>query len=125
MLLVQVDAVGARRRRLPSTASATSARWRRRGSGRRRSGDELGGDDRLVAPAGERAAKVLLRARAAVDVRGVEEVHAGVEGGANDGGAALLVDTHPEVVAPQPDQRDLERPELRISIRGSYAVDRC
>ncbi len=100
VLLVQVDAVGADDD--PSHAGA-GARWVVVDRG-----DELGRDDHLFAPAGERFAEVLLRARPAVHVGGVEEVDPGVEGGVDDRGAALLVDAHPEVVTAQADQGDLE-----------------
>jgi hypothetical protein len=113
VLLVQVDAVGAETPQAAFDRLGDPARAR---AGVARvvvdRGDELGGDDHLVAPAGERAAEVQLRAGAAVDVRGVEKVDADVEAGVDDGGAALLVDAHPEVVAPQPHQRDFERPDL-------------
>ena len=113
VLLVQIDAVGAEAPQAPFDRFGDPAAA---GAGVARvvvdRGDELGGDDDLVAPAGERFAEVLLRAGPAVDVGGVEEVDPGVESGVDDSGAALLVDAHPEVVAAQPDQRDLERPHL-------------
>ena len=113
MLLVEVDSVGAE---APQAAFDRLGDPAGAGAGVAGivvdRGDELGGDDDLVAPAGERATQVLLRARPAVDVGRVEEVDPGVEGGMDDRGAALLVDAHPEVVAAQPDQADLERSEL-------------
>ena len=113
VLLVQVDVVGAQTAQAAVDGLAHPARARSRVQGivvdRRR---ELGGHHHLVAAAAECPAEQLLGARAAVDVGGVEEVDPRVEGGVHDGGGPLLVATHPEVVAPEPDHADLERPEL-------------
>ena len=70
--------------------------------------DELRRDEHLVATAAERTAEELLGARPAVDVGRVEEVDTGIEGSIDHRRALLLVDAHPEVVASEPDQRDLE-----------------
>jgi hypothetical protein len=71
-------------------------------------GAELGGDDDAVAPGPESATEELLAQRPAVDVRGVEQRDARVERRVHDGGAALLVDAHPEVVAAEPHGRDVQ-----------------
>ena len=69
---------------------------------------ELGGDDDVVAPSAECGAEVRLGGPAAVDVGGVEEVDAGVEGCVHDGGRVALVEPAAEVVAAEPDRGDVE-----------------
>ena len=71
-------------------------------------GAELRGDDRLVATTGERAAEELLAARPAVHVGRVEQVDTGIECSPHHGPGLLLIDTHPEVVAPDANGRDLQ-----------------
>jgi hypothetical protein len=70
---------------------------------------ELGRDDRLLPPTGERAAEEFLALRRTVDVSGVEEVDTGVERRGDDTRGRGLVNPHPEVVAAKSDERDAER----------------
>ena len=66
----------------------------------------------LVAAADERLAEQRLAAAlVAVDVRGVEERDARLERGIDHGLRARLVDGTAEVVATEPDNRDVERSE--------------
>ena len=55
----------------------------------------------------EGAAKELLTAAFSVDVRGVEEVDAGSDGGIHDFSRDLVIDSPPEVITPKADDRDL------------------
>src|SRR5690606_17615894 len=52
---------------------------------------ELGGDHQVVAPAGDGLAQDLLGLAGRVDVGGVDEVDAGVEGGVDDGDRVVVV----------------------------------
>src|SRR5204862_7670413 len=73
---------------------------------------ELGGYVGLAAAGGERLADVLLALAEAVHVGRVEEVDAVVERGVHDGCRACRVQASPEVVAADPDNRDVERSDL-------------
>ena len=64
---------------------------------------ELRRDQRLVPARPQRPAEVLLAQRAAVDVGGVEQCDAGVEGGVYDRFARGLIDAPTEVVASESD----------------------
>ena len=69
---------------------------------------ELRGEHDAVATPLERLAEQVLAAAAvAVDVRGVEERDAHLERGVHDRARALLVDARAEVVAAEPDDRDV------------------
>ena len=69
---------------------------------------ELGRDDDVGAPRAECPPEELLRPAAAVEVRGVEVVDAGVQRRVDDGTRGVLVDAHPEVVAPEAHDGDVE-----------------
>ena len=69
---------------------------------------ELRGEDDLVSPRSQGLAQVFLREALAVDVGGVEEGHAGVEGGVDDRAGLVSIEARAEVVAPEPDHRDRE-----------------
>ena len=85
---------------------------------------ELGGDDRLVAAAAQRLADVLLGAPGrplaargrGIDVRGVEQVHAGVERVRDHLARVCEVPAPAEVVAAQPDDRDLEAGAAELAV---------
>jgi len=123
--LVEVDPVGpkpAQRRR----DRAADERRRAATAGIHRPA-ELRREDDLVAPPLDRAADELLAPAVAVDVRGVEEGHALLERGVDHRARGVLVDPTSEVVATEPDDRDLERadaPRLHGAhpIRGVSAV---
>ena len=70
---------------------------------------ELGGQDDLVPTGTQRLAQEGLALGPAVDVGGVEEVDAGIEGGIHHGRRLLTADAHTEVVAAQADDADLQR----------------
>ena len=111
-----------RRRRLSSTAggrSPASAPVRSASIGHA----ELGGDHHLVAALAQRPAQELLALGAAVDVGGVEEGDAGVEGGVRPRRRGVLVDPAAEVVAAQPDHRHLERTDVALGQGVGQGVD--
>ena len=66
---------------------------------------ELGGDDRLVAPALQRRAEHLLgrAVRVAVDVGRVEEVHPEIQRGVHHRAGTVKIHPTPEVVATESD----------------------
>ena len=72
----------------------------------------------VIAPATQRAPEERLAEAVAIDVRGVEERHLGVQRGVDDGTRRVLVDAAPEVVAAEADHRDLERPERALPHRA-------
>ena len=72
---------------------------------------ELGREHDLVTTAAQRAPEVRLALTVAVALGGVEERHARLERGIDDGARPVLVDPPAEVVAPEADDRDLERAE--------------
>ena len=82
---------------------------------------ELGADDHLWAAFADRPAEVLLAAGASVDIGGVEEVDAGIERRRNYLRARRLVQSAPEVVAAEADQRDVERPDLAYWHDGTHS----
>ena len=67
--------------------------------------------DPLASPLQRTADQLFAPALAAVDVRGVEERDAGVDRGVDHRERRVLVDTAAEVVAPEADDGNLERPE--------------
>jgi hypothetical protein len=69
---------------------------------------ELRRDHHLAAPVAERLADEPLAVAVAVDVGRVEEGDTGVEGGLDDGRGRAPVEPPTEVVAAEPDHRDLE-----------------
>ncbi len=77
----------------------------------------LGGDQHIRATTGERRAEELLRLPASVALGGVEVVDPGVDRGVDDRTRPLGVDHHPEVVATEPDDGDVEHPDL-ASLHG-------
>ena len=84
---------------------------------------ELGGEHDLIPAPGERLAEILLALGAAVDVGGVEEVDAGVERRVDDARRGRGVEAAAEVVAAEPDHRDLERADA--SRFHERAISRC
>ena len=96
------------RRRLPSTAASDPRREhprRVRLLGRPR--QELGRDDHLVTPAGERRADVLLGSPVAVHLGGVDVGDPGVDRGVHDRGGLRRVEPPAEVVPAEADHRQL------------------
>ena len=112
--LVEVDAVRAEpARATPRTPGRTDVGM---GAVHR---PELGGHDHVVPRRPERPTEELLALAAAVDVGRVEERDALVQRGLHHLGGAVRVDPHPEVVAAEPDERDLERPDGAVSMPRS------
>ncbi len=83
---------------------------------------ELGRDDGLVPPGAEGLAEELLGRPLPVDVGRVEEGHAPVEGFADHPVGLVGFDPHAEVVAAEPDDRDLEASDpARLHVAPSVA----
>ena len=77
---------------------------------------ELGGDDRLVAPASERPADVLLRTSLAVGLGRVDQRDALVERGVHDLAGLRRVEPPAEVVGPESRDETSRTPILRCSM---------
>lgn len=90
MQLVEVEVVHAEPPRARLTGTAHVVRARARGAVRH-APTELGCHDRLVPALPQRATQRLLRGAAAVDIGGVEQVDALIEGGVHDLDAAVSV----------------------------------
>ena len=106
VLVVEVDAVGAEAAQAALTAvddPLPEHPWR---VGLvLRPGQELRGDDDLVTPGTESGAEKLLGLATAVHLGGVEVGDAGIESGVHDRRRGVAVELHPEVVAPEADDR--------------------
>ncbi len=66
---------------------------------------ELGGDQHIMPARAERPSEVLLAFRAAVDVRRIEEIDAGVKRRMHDGVRGRFVDAPAEIIASDADDR--------------------
>jgi hypothetical protein len=75
----------------------------------------LGSDHHFVTPPTQRRPEKGLGLTLPIVARGVEVAHPGVEGGIHHRRRLCLVQGPPEVVAPEPDHRNLETPDLRRS----------
>ena len=120
MELVEVDAIGTellqaalRRDGDPLGAAAAMALVGHR--------PELGRDDHVVAPATEGGAEQLLGAPLAVHVRGVEEVHTGVDRRVDHCLCRLGTDPATEVVAAEADDRNRQLTDRPLLHRHSLA----
>ena len=82
---------------------------------------ELGRDDHVVAPAAEGGAEQLFGAPLAVHVRGVEEVHTGVDRRVDHGLGRLGTDPATEVVAAEADDRNRQLTDRPLLHRHSLA----
>ena len=69
---------------------------------------ELGGDDGLAPPAGERAAEIFFAVAFIVDVGGIEEIDAGIERHLDHAGGLRGVDAPAEIVASQTGEGDFQ-----------------
>ena len=124
VLVVEVDPVGAQ----PGEAALDRLADPRRERARRirlagRPGQELGGDDHLVAPRPERRAEELLRLPLAVHLGRVEVGDPGVERGVDNGGRGGGIEAPAEVVAAEADHRQVRAG--RTELAGLHPADHC
>ena len=109
-MLVDVDPVGAQpaQARVAGPADVFAGAVGDVGrAGHRRAAELRREHDTVSRSVGEDLAEERLAVARAVDVGGVEQRDPGVERGVDDGAGPLEVDAAAEVVAPEPDDRDL------------------